>query len=228
MRVAIIPARGGSKRIKNKNIKLFNGKPIIAWSIEEAKKTKLFSKVIVSTDSNKIRAISEHYGAEVPYIRDKKLSDDNTPVRYVINDVINYLDSQDLEITEICFIYATAPFIRKKNLIESYKKLVNNNLDFVFSAIEYDYPIQRSFKILNKNNLKMFFPKYFKARSQDLEKSYHDAAQFVWGKKKSFLSGKKIFSFNSMPFILSKYEVQDIDDLNDWKKAELLFKLIKK
>lgn len=225
MNVCVIPARGGSKRIKKKNIKIFCGKPIIAWSIEQAIKSKCFNKIIVSTDDNKIATLAKKYGAEVPFIRPKSLSDDYTPTAPVVSHAINWLIRNHSKPPYVCCIYPTAPFIKLGDLRNGLKILKKTKLNYVFPVTNFAYQIQRSFKIDINNKIKMFFPKYYKYRSQDLDKVFHDAGQFYWGKTEAWLNNEKIFSKNSFPMQIPRYRVLDIDTIEDWKIAEKMFKM---
>lgn len=223
MNIAIIPARSGSKRILNKNIKKFLGYPIIYWSIKQAQKTKIFDQIIVSTDSKKIKKLVESYGCSAPFIRPKKISNDKTGVDEVIKHAI--LSLKNIKPNFVCCINATAPLISYKDLIAGLKKIKNSRFDFVFSAGIYDYPIQRSFQFRFKK-LSMTFPKYYNFNSQDLKVTYHDAGQFYWGTTDSWLRKKKIFSKNSSIIEVPNYKVQDIDTIEDWKYAELKYKIL--
>ncbi|OCL83068.1 CMP-N,N'-diacetyllegionaminic acid synthase [Arcobacter porcinus] len=226
-RVAIIPARGGSKRIPRKNIKLFHGKPLIAYSIENALKSKLFDKVIVSTDDEEIAKVSIKYGAEVPYLRPKELSDDFVGTSVVIEHAINFLKNQGLNIDFVCTIYATAPLLQEKYLVEGFEKLKNSTAKNAFSCTSMPFPIQRTFKITSDNRCEMFWPENFSKRSQDLEEAYQDAGQFYWtdlNKK----SNTVIFGEDSIPIVLPRYLVQDIDTLEDWVRAEFMYEAIQK
>ena len=223
MKIAIIPARGGSKRIKNKNIKEFHGKPIIAWSIETALKSKCFDKIIVSTDSEKIKKIAEKYGAEIPFLRPKNLSDDYTPTAPVISHSIKYLEKKGCSIDFACCIYPTAPFLKAEYLLKGLEHIIKNNVQYVFSATNYNFPIQRSFFINKNKKIEMFFPNKYLTRSQDLIKCFHDAGQFYWGKKESWIDNTPLFSGDSFPIILPNYLVQDIDTIEDWQRAEKIF-----
>ena len=225
MNIAIIPARGGSKRIPKKNIKIFNGKPMIYWPITALKKTKLFKKIIVSTDSQEIANIALKCGVSVPYKRPKKLSDDYAVTSDVMDHAIEYLKKKGESYENICCVYATNPFLKPKYLIDSYKMFINSKKKFLFSATEFCYPIQRSFYIYKNNHIKMFDKKNFGKRSQDLPKLYHDAGQFYWSKSDSWKNRPIIFSSISEPFILPNHEVVDIDNLDDWKRAEKMIKL---
>ncbi|WP_418179590.1 pseudaminic acid cytidylyltransferase [Aliarcobacter lanthieri] len=225
--VAIIPARGGSKRIPKKNIKFFHGKPLISYSIEIAIKSKLFSKVIVSTDDEEIANIARNYGAEVPFLRPNELSDDYIGTGEVINHAIEFLKTQGDKIDFICTIYATAPFLQEKYLVEGFIKLKNSNAKNTFSCTSMPFPIQRTFKITDKERCEMFWKENFSKRSQDLEEAYQDAGQFYWTNL-NVVSNDIIFGKDSIPIILPRYLVQDIDTLEDWKRAEYMYEAIKR
>ena len=226
MNIAIIPARGGSKRIPNKNINEFCGKPIIAWSIEAAIKTKLFDKVIVSTDSKKIAKIAKEYGAEIPFFRPKNLSDDHTETAEVVKHAIQWMNSRSFEIKFVCCIYAPAPFVKAIDLNIAYKKLVNSKKSFVFSVTSFAHPVQRSLYINQAGEINAMSPEYNRIRSQDLERGYHDAGQFYWGRSEAFLENREIFSSESLPLFIPRYRVCDIDEPNDWLYAELMFEAL--
>lgn len=223
--VAIIPARGGSKRIPKKNIKDFFGKPLIAYSIEAAVKSKLFSKVIVSTDDDEIANVAKEYGAEVPFIRPLELSDDFTGTKDVIDHTISYLKSNGEEYDYVCTIYATAPLLQEKYLQEGYKKIINSSVKHCFSATSMPFPIQRTFKINDDGRCEMFTPENFSVRSQDLEEAYQDAGQFYW-ENQTIESKEIIFGKDSIPIIIPRNFVQDIDTLEDWKCAEVMYKVM--
>jgi pseudaminic acid cytidylyltransferase len=225
--VAIIPARGGSKRIPKKNIKDFFGKPLIAYSIEVALKSSLFDRVIVSTDDEEIASIATQYGAEVPFLRPKELSDDFIGTGAVIKHMLDYLKNNDEELKYICTIYATAPMLQEKYLIEGFEKLKSSNAKLCFSATSMPFPIQRTFKITNKGRCKMFTPEHFNTRSQDLEEAYQDAGQFYW-ENINIKSDEIPFGKDSIPIILPRYLVQDIDTLEDWEYAEFMYQSIHK
>ncbi|MFW3407093.1 pseudaminic acid cytidylyltransferase [Aliarcobacter butzleri] len=225
--VAIIPARGGSKRIPKKNIKLFHGKPLIAYSIEVAIKSKLFDKVVVSTDDEEIAKIAKEFGAEVPFLRPKELSDDFTGTGAVINHAINFLKEQGEEIDFVCTIYATAPLLQEKYLIKAYERLKNSNAKNAFSCTSMPFPIQRTFKITSNERCEMFWPENFMKRSQDLEEAFQDAGQFYWTNL-NIKSDEITFGKDSIPIILPRYLVQDIDTLEDWQRAEFMYEAIKK
>ena len=221
--IAIIPARGGSKRIPKKNIKKFNGKPMIYWPIYVLKKSKLFKKIIVSTDDTQIAKIASKYGAEVPFKRPKKLSNDFAVTSDVMNHALNYLNKKGENYDYVCCVYATNPFLKVQHLKNSHKIFKKSDKEFLFSATEYNYPIQRSFYIKN-NIIKMLDKKNFFKRTQDLETLYHDAGQFYWSKPSSWKNNPIIFSKISIPYVIPYHEVVDIDNIQDWKKAEKMIK----
>jgi pseudaminic acid cytidylyltransferase len=225
MKIAIIPARGGSKRIPRKNIKDFFGKPLIAYSIQAAKETKLFDKIIVSTDDEEIASIAKEYGAEIPFMRPLELSDDFTQTIPVIAHAIKATCKDLSQIEAVCCIYATAPFIEAKFIKKAYEKLLTCKSDYCFSATSFAFPIQRAIK-LKGEKVEMFYPEHFNTRSQDLEEAYHDAGQFYWGTPEAWCENKAIFSANSTVEILPRYLVQDIDTFEDWKRAEVMYKVL--
>lgn len=224
MKYAIIPARGGSKRIPKKNIKQFCGKPMIAWSIIAAQKSGCFDKIIISTDDNHIAKIAQEYGASVPFLRPKELSDDYTGTTAVIKHAAQWLLSSGKKPQEICCIYATAPFIQANDIQEGLRILQSKHCDYAFSVTSYPFPIQRAIRITEDQHVEMFNPELFTTRSQDLEESFHDAGQFYWGHIDSWLNEHPIFSNNSSPVLLPRYRVQDIDTPEDWLRAEWMFK----
>jgi len=226
MNICIIPARGGSKRIPKKNIKEFIGKPIIAYSIEAAIKSNCFSHVIVSTDDNIIAEISKKFGALVPFIRPDDLSNDYVGTFPVIKHAIEWMEGHYNKIDNICCLYPTAPFVQSQMISQAYEKLVSSQSNYCFSVTSFAYPIQRAIKISNEDKVDMFYPKNFNSRSQDLERAYHDAGQFYWGKAQSFKDELPIFSELATPYILPRYLVQDIDTIEDWLSAELMYKVL--
>jgi pseudaminic acid cytidylyltransferase len=222
MKLAVIPARGGSKRIPRKNIKLFGGKPMIAWSIEAAHRTRLFDRIVVSTDDKEIASIARKYSAEVPFVRPAELSDDYTGTSPVIAHAIEWHLANDFEPTEICCIYATAPFIQEEDIQLGFQVLTNSKADFAFSVTSFAFPIQRAIKLRTDGRIDMFDQSQFQIRSQDLAEAYHDAGQFYWGIKDAWLSNKPLFGPHSAPVHVPRYRVQDIDTIEDWKQAELI------
>ena len=228
MIVCIIPARGGSKRIKKKNIKLFNQKPIISYSIKKAFQSNCFDRIICSTDSKAIASIAKEYRAETPFLRPLKISDDKTPITSVVAHAIDYLKKKGDKIDIVCCIFPTAPLMKVKDIQQSFKTIKKNKIDYCFSATKYSFPIQRSIKIRKDKKCEMFYPEMFYKRSQDLQEAYHDAGQFYWGKADTWLNHKLIFSTKSFPYVIPNFRVQDIDTHEDWKNLELKYKILKK
>lgn len=228
MRLAIIPARGGSKRIPKKNIKNFLGKPMIAYSIEAAIQSGLFDKIVVSTDSEEIAEVAIAYGAEIPFFRPSELANDHAATVPVIAHAIQWFIDNGEPPSVACCIYATAPLIQEAYLREGFDALSDPEVLYAFSACEFSYPIFRSLKITPQNRVEMFFPENYNKRSQDLEKAYHDAGQFYWGRPEAFLKHLPLFDSYSSPIVLPHYLVQDIDTLDDWYRAELLYKGLEK
>ena len=228
MRVAVIPARGGSKRIPKKNIKNFCGKPIIGWTIDIVRKSKIFNKIIVSTDDKKIALIAKKYRAEVPFLRPSRLAHDNVATPDVVVHAINWLKKEGYKPKEICCVYPTAPLLQIKDLKKSLKDLRSGKWQHVFPATTFEFSIFRSFKENKKKKLKAIFSNKIESRSQDLSQAYHDAGQFYWGSAKYWLSKKNFFGKNAKVILLPRWRVQDIDVMDDWEKAEIIFLLMKK
>lgn len=224
MKLAIIPARGGSKRIPRKNIKPFCGKPMIAWSIEAALESGCFDRVVVSTDDAEIAEVARQQGAEVPFMRPAEFSDDHTGTIPVIRHAIETMNSQGRLVEQACCLYATAPFIRAEDLRQGLDILQGGDVDYALSMTSYAFPIQRALRLTREGRVEMFNPEHFTTRSQDLEEAYHDAGQFYWGRADAWLQGKMIFSPTSLPVMLPRHRVQDIDTPEDWVRAEWLFK----
>ena len=224
MRIAIIPARGGSKRIPRKNIKDFLGKPIIAYSIQAALDSNLFDEVMVSTDDYEIAKIAKQFGAKVPFMRSAKNSNDFASTYDVIEEVINQYKIRGIEFDKICCIYSCAPFIGPEILIKALEKLEDKKFDSVFPVLQYSFPIQRALK-REDDKITMIVEDNLNIRSQDLEESYHDAGQFYWCKTKQLLKSKKLLTSNTGCVVISELEAQDIDTKKDWKLAELKYRL---
>lgn len=224
MNVAIIPARGGSKRIPRKNIKEFCGKPMIAWSIEAARKSGVFDRIIVSTDDDEIADVARQYGAEVPFMRPAELSNDFAGTIPVIRHATDWLINKGCKVDFVCCIYATAPFIRAEDIAQGLRKLNEKNGDYAFTVTSFPYPVQRALKVNEQQRISMFSPEMFNVRSQDLEEAWHDAGQFYWGTSLAWLNEKPIFSADSYSIELPRELVQDIDTPEDWRVAEWLFK----
>lgn len=226
MKLAVIPARGGSKRIPRKNIKPFCGKPMIAWSIEAAQLSGCFDRIIVSTDDDEISEVARAFGAEVPFVRPHALSDDHTSTIPVIAHAINWMNCNASPVDDACCVYATAPFVLAKDLQRGFKVLKSSGADYAFSVTSYAFPIQRAIRITANRRVEMFNPEHFKTRSQDLEEACHDAGQFYWGRAKAWLANKPLFTDDAAPVLLPRHRVQDIDTAEDWDRAEWLFKAL--
>ena len=226
MKLAVIPARGGSKRIPRKNIKLFCGKPMIAWSIEAALQSACFDQIVVSTDDEEIAEVARQYGAQVPFIRPANLSDDHTTTIPVIQHAIGWGQSQRSVPSQVCCLYATAPFVSVDDLRRGLTVLTDAGSDYAFSVTSYAFPIQRAIRITDAGRVEMFNPERFSTRSQDLEEAWHDAGQFYWGRAEAWLAGKPIFSNEAAPVKLPRHRVQDIDTPEDWLRAEWMFKAL--
>ena len=228
MRIAIIPARGGSKRIPRKNIKEFFGKPMIAWSIEAANASGLFDHVFVSTDDDEIAKVAKNYGASVPFIRPHYLSDDFIGTGPVIKHALEWVLEHIGPVEFVCTIYATAPFVRLVDLIKGFDILTSSSSTMAFAVTSFSYPIQRAFKINKAGRVNMFYPENYDKRSQDLEAAYHDAGQFYWSTAEAIFQQLPMFSEYSSPVILERYCVQDIDSEDDWTRAEYMFSILLK
>lgn len=224
MNVAIIPARGGSKRIPRKNIREFCGKPMIAWSIKAAQQSGVFDRIIVSTDDEEIAAVARQYGAEIPFRRPEELSNDFAGTIPVIRHATDWLSNHDCIADFVCCIYATAPFIHSADIIRGLEILREQQGEYAFTIARFPYPVQRALKVSAEQRISMFSPEMFHVRSQDLEESWHDAGQFYWGTSDAWLNEKPIFSSDSYAIELPRERVQDIDTPEDWKVAEWLFK----
>ena len=224
MRLAVIPARGGSKRIPRKNIKPFGGLPMIVWSIRAAINSQCFDRIIVSTDDSDIAEVANQHGAEVPFVRPANLSDDHTGTISVIAHAIGWQNQYGQTATEVCCLYATAPFVEATDLQRGLGVLKNTGAEYAFSVTSYAFPIQRAIRITAEKRVEMFQPEHFNTRSQDLPEAWHDAGQFYWGQAQAWLAAKPLFSQGSAPVPLPRYRVQDIDTPEDWERAEWLFK----
>jgi pseudaminic acid cytidylyltransferase len=226
MNVAIIPARGGSKRIPRKNIKPFCGQPMLAYPIQAALNSGCFDKVLVSTDDAEIADIARHYGAEVPAFRPAALADDYTGTSAVVQYELQQLQQQSTPVTYCCCIYATTPLLSAELLRQAFTQLQQNTaLNYVFSAARFSFPIQRAL-VKTAQGVAAFDPHSIGKRSQDLTPTYHDAGQFYFGKCSAWLAQQPVFSAHSQMLVLPDHLVQDIDTVEDWHRAELLYKLL--
>lgn len=226
MKIAVIPARGGSKRIPRKNIKNFLGRPMIAWAISTARESDLFDHIIVSTDDEEIAKLARDWGAETPFVRPANLADDLTPTVPVVAHTVKSCADLGWEIEYACCIYPCVPFLQVGDLVAAFDMLQKCNTDFVYPVTEYAHPIQRAMRQLPGGKMQFFSPEHELTRTQDLEKSYHDAGQFYWGKASAWLEHKKMHTAGlGMP--IPNWRVVDIDTENDWKRAELVFNQLK-
>jgi N-acylneuraminate cytidylyltransferase len=226
MKLAVIPARGGSKRIPRKNLQPFCGRPIIAWSIAAAQASGCFDRIVVSTDDEEIARAAVDAGAEVPFMRPARLADDHTPTIPVVAHAIEQMRAAGELPDAVCCIYATAAFVRTADLKEGLRLLEAERCMYAFSVTSFPSPIQRAFRIAGDGRVEMFHPELFSVRSQELEPAYHDAAQFYWGRADAWLSGQPIFSHDAVPVVLPRQLVQDIDTPEDWATAEWMFRAL--
>lgn len=224
MKLAVIPARGGSKRIPRKNVKPFCGRPIIEWSIEAALESACFDRVLVSTDDPEIAEQARRSGAEAPFVRPAELSDDHTGTIPVVRHAVQWQTVNGARAEWVCCIYATAPFLRSSDLRRGFETLSGSGADFAFSVTKYPFPIQRAVRLDARGRVEMFQPEAFNVRSQDLEEAYHDAAQFYWGRADAWLTAGTIFGPQSCAVVLPAHRVQDIDTPEDWTRAEWMFR----
>ena len=221
--IAVIPARGGSKRIPRKNIRLFNGKPMIAHAIYSLQKANLFEDIYVSTDDEEIAKISEYYGAKVPFFRSKILSGDSTGTTEVIGDFLQTLRVGPSRI--VCCAYATNPFLSSKNLVTGFNLLRESSIaDFACAISRYNYPVQRALEIDEDGLIQMVAPENLLRHSQTLAERWHDAGQFYFARSETWISGKPML-MNTIGVEIDKWRSVDIDDEGDWEKAELLHRL---
>ncbi|MEX2230699.1 MAG: pseudaminic acid cytidylyltransferase [Cyclobacteriaceae bacterium] len=230
-RIAIIPARGGSKRIPKKNIKQFLGRPIIAYSIEAALESQVFDEVMVSTDDEEIELAAKQFGAKVPFRRSNHNSDDYATTTNVLREVLsNYQSQLNKSFSEGCCLYPTAPFVSAKRLIEGLSLLRTGDYDSVYPIVKFSYPIWRALKVTDDQRVSMIWPENLLKRSQDLQPAYHDAGQWYWFKIERFVQSgtETMMTNNSYGLLLNELEVQDIDNEEDWKLAELKFQFRQK
>lgn len=226
MKVAVIPARGGSKRIPRKNVRDFLGRPMIAYSIDAARRAGLFDRIIVSTEDDEIAGVAERYGAEVPFRRPPELADAHTGTNAVVKHALLWLGEHGVAPEYACCIYATAPFLRPALLRAGWEALQRSGKDFAFSVTTFPFPIQRALRVTREGCVEPIHPENVFRRSQDLEESYHDAGQFYWGKARAFLDDVVTFSSASVPVIVPRHRVQDIDTIEDWRRAEAMVKAL--
>lgn len=223
MNLCVIPARGGSKRIPRKNIREFGGKPMIAWSIESAQQSGCFDQIIVSTDDPEIADVSRQWGADVPFVRPQELADDHAATVPVVAHAVEWAMNLDTELGAVCCLYATAPFVESADIRRGLQLLAQTAVDrFVFTATAYAAPIQRALRLNPASGEAcMWQPEQFTKRSQDLEKAYHDAGQFYWGRPLAWLQSENLFEGSKL-LLLPRWRVLDIDTQDDWIMAGLL------
>lgn len=226
MSIAIIPARGGSKRIPRKNIKTFNGKPIISYTIETALRSDLFDNVIVSTDDDEIAEYSISLGAKVPFMRPENLSDDFSTTGQVVSHAVEELGNRGIASEYVCCIYATAPFIKDAYLKRAYDMLVSSGKSYVFTVTRSPFSIERGLFLNEQGSISPYMDEHQFTRTQDLREAYYDAGQFYWGKSSSFSNNKPVYTEDSLPLILPRYLAHDIDTEEDWDIAEIMYKAI--
>lgn len=228
MKLAVIPARGGSKRIPRKNIKPFCGKPMIAYAIEAARATGLFAHVVVSTDDSEIAAIAKDYGAETPFVRPPELADDYTPTAPVIAHAITNLEAMGLSFEYVCCIYPSVPLIQHKDIEVALGLLqANTEADYSLPVTAFTSSIQRALRRSPSGQLTSFYPEYELQRTQDLEPAYHDAGQFYWGRKQAWQTNPRIHQ-SGVSLIIPNWRVVDIDTQEDWERAETMFRILNK
>lgn len=225
MRVAVIPARGGSKRIPGKNAKMFRGKPMIAWAIGYALKSEMFDKVIVSTEDEAISKLARNTGAETPFLRPADLADDRTPTVPVIAHAVEACQALGWKIKYACCIYPCVPFLQPADLVNAFSLMQKKDAAFTYPVTEYSHPVQRAMRRLSSGQMQFFEPEYEVTRTQDLEKSYHDAGQFYWGKATAWTARMKMHTAG-VGLIVPNWRVVDIDNPDDWKRAELLHEVL--
>lgn len=222
MRLAVIPARGGSARIPRKNLKTFRGRPLMAWSIETATRSGLFDHVMVSTEDDEIASVAAQWGATAPFRRPHDLASDHADTVDVIAHAVRWALDRDWAVSAVCCIYAT-PFIRTDDLAQGLRVLETDRCSYVFAATPFTEPLFRAFQEREHGGVEMLFPDYYASRSQDLPVVLHDAAQFYWGTTSAWLQGRQIFDRDSRIVIVPRWRAQDIDTHDDWGRAEAMF-----
>lgn len=226
MRVAVIPARGGSKRIPRKNVRPFAGRPMIAHSIAVAQQSGCFDAIVVSTDDDEIAAVAEAHGAAVPFRRPAALADDHTGTTEVVAHAVQELTASGWDLSYVCCIYATAPLLTAEALSEGLERLRRSGASYAFGVAAFPAPIQRALRITDRGTLEPIWPENVLMRSQDLEPAYHDAGQFYWGTAAAWARGDQAHAAAAVPVVLPPYRVQDIDTPEDWERAEHLYELL--
>ena len=224
--LAIIPARGGSKRIPRKNVRPFAGRPILGWPILVALESKLFDRIIVSTDDEQIAACARAEGAETPFLRPAHLADDTTATRPVLRHAVEAIEKDGSPVAYACCLYATSPFITVEDLTIGKNKLLQDGADFAFGAVAYPHPIQRAFRVRDGGGVQMLQPEKRQCRTQDLEEFYHDAGMFHWATRTALFSDLPVFSETGHPVMIQRERAHDIDTVEDWARAELAFRVL--
>lgn len=224
MRLAVVPARGGSRRIPRKNVRPFCGRPMLAWTIEAARSSGLFDRVLVSTDDSEIADVATAWGAECPFVRPAALADDHASTTAVIAHATRWAVDAGWNVESVCCLYATAPFIDAHDLRRGLGALDAGDWSYAIAVTDFAAPIFRAFTERPDGGLEMVFPDRFEARSQDLPRALHDAGQFYWGRPAAWLEGRRVFDRWTMPIVIPRWRVQDIDEPDDWIRAEALFK----
>jgi len=227
MNIAIIPARGGSKRIPGKNSKMFCGKPMIAWAISCALESKMFDKVIVSTDDEYIAQVALAAGAETPFVRPDNLADDFTPTVPVIAHAVDTCQAMGWDIEYACCIYPCSPFLQTTDLMDAFALMKETDAYFAYPVTDYVHPIKRAMRRMPAGHMQFLQPEHELSRTQDLEKSYHDTGQFYWGKASAWKSRMKMHTAG-VGMVVPNWRVVDIDNPDDWKRAELLHEVFKR
>lgn len=223
MKLAVIPARGGSKRIPRKNIRPFHGRPIIGWSVQAACDSGLFDRVIVSTDDAEIAEVARAEGAETPFVRPAELADDFSGTNAVTRHAVQWFEDAGEPAEIVCCLYATAPFVTAASLRDGFERLMARGHGFAFPVTTFPFAIQRALRLRGDGSIGMLHPEHMKTRSQDLEEAWHDAGQFYWGFARAFLDDLPLYSEHAVGVHVPRFRVQDIDTLEDWSRAELMF-----
>jgi pseudaminic acid cytidylyltransferase len=226
--IAIVPARGGSRRIPRKNVRPFCGRPMIAWTIDALRDSGCVDRIVVSTDDDEIAALATSLGAEVPFRRPAALADDHAPTLPVIADALQRLDALGWRAQRVCCAYATAPLMAPNDVRAARERLdADADLDYVFSCATYAFPVRRALRHGAGGGVEPLFAESIGRRSQDLDEVFHDAGQFYWGRPAAFAQQRPIFGAHSRPHFVPRHRVQDIDTAEDWARAELLFRAFK-
>jgi N-acylneuraminate cytidylyltransferase len=227
MRLAVIPARGGSKRIPGKNIRLFAGKPVLSYSIKAALESNCFDEVIVSTDDEGIAAIAREHGAATPFMRPAALADDHTILADVMAHAIDWYQNQGRSVSQACCIFATAPFVSAADLKAGQIALTSRGVQFALSVTSFAFAVQRALRLGSDGSVDAMYPQYSLTRSQDLDEGWHDAGQFCWGTARAFLQKLPVFAPHTVAVKLPRHRVQDLDTLEDWHRAELMYEVLR-